>query len=163
MSHTASDSPVTFGLTRVDGVVIGSVCVAVGIALGFFLPAIANFASRFPIPFGGLFEALSSFDNPVVVIARPAIGAVLGLVVTAAIIMGSPRLTIGSDGIEIAKRDAPSLRITRESFFSAYYNTEGQLTILTKGGHQAFVGSVEGKKDRVAAAFKDRGYRWGEI
>ncbi len=41
-----------FALSRSDIVVIGLVCVSAGIALGFFLPAVAGFAARFPIPFG---------------------------------------------------------------------------------------------------------------
>lgn len=154
--------PDVFALKRSDLAVIGLVCVSAGIALGFFLPAIGAFATRFPIPFGGVIEKLSAFDEPWVVIVRPIAGAVLGVIVTIVISASTPRLSVGDESIVIDTHNGHPVTVTRTSFSTAYFD-DGKLTILTTGGHQAFKGSVGGGKDAVAAAFTSRGYRWGEI
>lgn len=139
--HTAA----TFALSRTDVVVIGLVCIGIGVALGFFLPALGSIAATFPIPFGDVIEKLSRFDQAWVVIARPIIGGALGLIAT----------------FVIAASTTP-LRISRASFSTAYF-AEGKLVVVTEGGHQAFKGTVEGKKAAIAEAFTSHGYRWGEI
>lgn len=152
----------TFKLTRSDTMILALVCVLAGIALGFFLPAIGIFASKFPIPFGNVIEKLSAFNQPWVVILRPVIGAILGLVVTFLIWVSTPSLTIADDQIIVDKHDQHPIRISRASFQTAYFD-EGKLKILTTGGHESFSGNVEGRKAKIAEAFKTRGYRWGEI
>lgn len=154
--------PATFELSIGDTIIIGLGCVAAGIALGFFLPFIGGFAARFPLPFGDLLEKLSAFDQPWVVVLRPIIGAALGVIAAIIIWLSCPRITIDENTIRIDRHDDHPLLITRASFATAYFDS-GKLTILTTGGHKAFTGSVEGKKDRVAAAFTERGYRWGVI
>ncbi|MCF2572616.1 hypothetical protein HX613_11060 [Brevibacterium sp. UCMA 11754] len=151
-----------FALSRADILVIGVVCVGIGVALGFFLPAVGAFAARFPIPFGDVIEKLSRFDQAWVVIARPIIGAVLGAIATVVISVSTTPLSVADDEIVVGRADDHPLRITRVSFSTAYFD-DGKLTILTEGGHQAYKGDVEGKKDKVAEAFISRGYRWGEI
>lgn len=64
--------------------------------------------------------------------------------------------------VVIARPDDHLLRISRASFSTAYFDGR-KLRVLTEGGHQAYKGDVEGKKDKVAEAFTSRGYRWGEI
>jgi hypothetical protein len=162
MTENSPESTETFALSRSDVLFLGLICVAIGVGLGFFLPAIGGFASRFPIPFGDVIEKLSQFNQPWVVMLRPLIGAVLGVVATAVIASSSPRLTIGDEAILVDRHDGHPLRISKGAFSTAYFDS-GKLTILTEGGHQAFKGDVEGKKDRVAEAFITRGYRWGEI
>ena len=161
-SSAARTSAEVFALSRADILVVGVVCVGVGIALGFFLPAVGAFAARFPIPFGDVIEKLSKFDQAWVVIARPIIGAVLGVITAVIISVSTTPLSVADDEIVIGRSDDHPLRITRASFSTAYFD-DGKLTILTEGGHQAYRGDVEGKKDKVAEAFTSRGYRWGEI
>lgn len=163
-SASASDgaSPELFALKRADIMVIGLVCIGIGVGLGFFLPALGSFAAKFPIPFGEVIEKLSQFDQPWLVIARPIIGAVLGAIATVVITAATTPLRISEDDILVGRTDDHPLRISRASFSTAYFDG-GKLTILTEGGHQAYKGEVEGKKDAVAEAFSSRGYRWGEI
>ncbi|WP_209369949.1 YqeB family protein [Brevibacterium renqingii] len=158
----ASAGPAVFKLTRTDVIVIGVVCVGLGIALGFLLPALGSLAAKFPIPFGDPIEKLSSFDQPWVVTIRPIVGAALGVIATAVIAGSNTPVLVDDDEIVIGRENDHPLRISRTSFSTAYF-ADGKLTILTEGGHQAFRGEVEGKKDSVAAAFTSRGYRWGEI
>ena len=152
----------TFALSRTDVVVIGLVCIGIGVALGFFLPALGSIAATFPIPFGDVIEKLSRFDQAWVVIARPIIGGALGLIATFAIAASSTPLRVDDHGITIGRDDNHPLHISRASFSTAYF-ADGKLVVVTKGGHQAFKGDVEGKKDAIAEAFTSRGYRWGEI
>lgn len=152
----------TFALGRTDIVIIGLVCIVIGVALGFFLPALGSLAARFPIPFGDPIEKLSRFDQPWIVVARPIIGAVLGIIAAVVISISTTPLRIDDEGITIGRENDHPLRISRDSFSTAYFDG-GKLTILTSGGHQAYKGDVEGKKSAVAEAFTSRGYRWGEI
>lgn len=156
--HTAA----TFALSRTDVVVIGLVCIGIGVALGFFLPALGSIAATFPIPFGDVIEKLSRFDQAWVVIARPIIGGALGLIATFVIAASTTPLRIDEHGITIGRDDDHPLRISRSSFSTAYF-AEGKLVVVTEGGHQAFKGDVEGKKAAIAEAFASHGYRWGEI
>lgn len=155
-------STTTFALSRTDVIFIGLVCVSIGVALGFFLPTIGSFAARFPIPFGDVIEKLSKFDQPWLVVFRPIIGAVLGVIATVVIAGSTTPLRIDDEGIVIGRDGEHPLHISRAAFSTAYFES-GKLTIRTEGGHQAYHGDVEGKKDKVAAAFTSRGYRWGEI
>jgi len=151
-----------FALGRGDVLIIGLVCAGIGVALGFFLPALGSLAATFPIPFGDIIEKLSRFDQPWVVAVRPIIGAALGLVATVVFSASTTPLRIGDEGITVGRPGDHPLHISRAAFSTAYF-ADGKLTILTEGGHQAYRGDVEGKKDEVAAAFTSRGYRWGEI
>lgn len=138
------------------------ICVIAGVALGFFLPALGNFAATFPIPFGEPIEKLSCFDQPLVVMLRPLIGAILGMVAATAMYASSPKLHIDEEKIIVDQRNGHPLTMSREAFGSAYFD-DGKLTIVTAGGHQAFKGNIEDKKDAIAEAFSSRGYRWGMI
>ncbi|WP_166968779.1 YqeB family protein [Brevibacterium atlanticum] len=166
--HHESDSSrkartaTTFSLRTGDVIIIGIVCIGIGVALGFFLPALGSFAARFPIPFGDPIEKLSRFDQPWVVAARPIIGAALGIIATVVISMSTTPLCVDDEVITVGRENDHPLRISRESFSTAYFDG-GKLTILTSGGHQAYKGDVEGKKDAIVEAFTSRGYRWGEI
>ncbi len=160
--HPAPEAE-TFGLSRSDAVIAAVVCASIGVALGFFLPAIGSLATQFPIPFGDAIEKLSRFDQPLVVTLRPIIGGVLGLIVAGVFVTASPRLTVGSQEVVVERRGEQALRISKDSISSAYVDSDGRLTILTRSGHPAFRGSVEGGRKRLGRAFADHGYRWGEI
>lgn len=152
----------TFAPTRTDVVIIGLVCLGIGVALGFFLPALGSIAAKFPIPFGDVIEKLSRFDQAWVVIARPIIGGALGLLAAFFIASSTTPLRIDEHRITIGRDDNHPLHISRASFSTAYF-ADGKLVVVTEGGHQAFKGDVEGKKAAIAEAFTSRGYRWGEI
>jgi hypothetical protein len=152
----------TFALGTIDVIIIGVVCVGIGVALGFLLPMLGSVAATFPIPFGDVIEKLSRFDQPWVVTARPIIGAALGIIATFFVVGSTKPLSIDDEGITIGRDDENRLRISRASFSTAYFD-DGDLVIVTKGGHQAYKGDAEGKKSQVAKAFTSRGYRWGEI
>ncbi|MFP3395773.1 hypothetical protein SB749_05475 [Brevibacterium sp. SIMBA_078] len=156
-SHAAA----RFALSRTDVVVIGLVCTGIGVALGFFLPALGSLAATFPIPFGDVIEKLSRFDQAWVVIARPILGGALGLIAAFFIAASTTPLVVDEHGITIGRDDDHPLRISRASFSTAYF-ADSKL-VVTEGGHQAFKGDVEGKKAAIAEAFTSRGYRWGEI
>lgn len=152
----------TFAPSRTDVVIIGLVCLGIGVALGFFLPALGSIAAKFPIPFGDVIEKLSRFDQAWVVIARPIIGGALGLIAAFFIASSTTPLRIDEHRITIGRDDNHPLHISRASFSTAYF-ADGKLVVVTEGGHQAFKGDVEGKKAAIAEAFTSRGYRWGEI
>ena len=115
-----SSTAATFALSRTDVVVIGLICIGIGVALGFFLPALGSLAATFPIPFGDVIEKLSRFDQAWVVIARPIIGGVLGLIAAFFIVSSTTPLAIDEHGITIGRDDDHPLHVSRASFSTAY-------------------------------------------
>ena len=63
-------------------------------------------------------------------------------------------------GAVVEKRGEQALRISKDSMSSASDDSDGTLTILTRSGHRAFRGSIEGDKERLGRAFAAYGYRW---
>src|SRR5699024_8367400 len=147
--------PAVFKLGRTDIIVIGFVCVGIGVALGFLLPTLGSLAARFPIPFGDPIEKLSRFDQPWVVAIRPLIGAVPRLTAAAVTAGSTPPVLVSAAALVIADHHDHPLRISRASSSTAYF-ADGQLTLLTEGGHQAYRRAVQRRKDAVAVAFTSR-------
>ncbi|WP_154796293.1 YqeB family protein [Occultella kanbiaonis] len=135
--------------------VIGAV---LGVGVGFLLPWLGTLAARFPIPFAGPIEFLSSFEAPVLVVLRPVIGAVVGLVVAAVVIAGSPRITVSDGEILIAKGD-DERRIERGQV-AGVYREGSTLVIDSVEGRQLYKGDVEAPRAAVRDAFVAHGYRW---
>lgn len=120
-SPVTPSGPAVFKLGRTDIIVIGFVCVGIGVALGFLLPTLGSLAARFPIPFGDPIEKLSRFDQPWVVAIRPIIGAVLGLIAAAVIAGSNTPVLVSDDEIVIGDENDHPLRISRASFSTASF------------------------------------------
>ena len=115
------------------------------------LAALGSLAATFPIPFGDVIEKLSRFDQAWVVIARPIIGGVLGLIAAFFIVSSTTPLAIDEHGITIGRDDDHPLHVSRASFSTAYF-ADGKLDDVTEGGHRAFTGDVAGKNTSTAGA-----------
>jgi hypothetical protein len=131
---------------------------ALGVGVGFLLPWLGTVAARYPIPFAGPIELLSSFEAPALVVLRPVIGAAVGLVVAAVVISGSPRITVTDAEILIAKGD-DERRIERAQV-AGVYRDGGALVIDSVEGRQLYNGDVEAPRAAVRDAFVAHGYRW---
>lgn len=161
MTFFVPGSATTIGTSRKTVVLVAALCVSSGTAVGYYLPAIARFASRVPIPLDDVFRTLETFDSPGIVYARPLIGAMVGLLAAVILIRNAPRVTIDPYAIVVDRHIARPLQIPRTSVATAYVDHRGKLTILGTDGQPAFAGDVDGKEDRVEAAFRAHGYHWG--
>ncbi|WP_163541501.1 hypothetical protein [Occultella kanbiaonis] len=141
-----------------DKWVIAALGAALGVGVGFLLPWLGTIAARYPIPFAGPIEILSSFDAPALVVLRPVIGALAGLVIAAVVIAGSPRITVSDAEILIATGD-DERRIERAQV-AGVYREGGALVIDSVEGRQLYKGDVEAPRATVRDAFVARGYPW---
>ncbi len=133
-------------------------CGVLGTGLGLILPWLLRHASTWPIPFIDYLKFLGSFDTPAMVFGRPALLALVGLVVAFLITHESPELTISAEEILIKEGD-DTRRILRDAV-SGVYRRDGKIRIESATGRVLFEGAVEGRKLVVAAAFRAHGYPW---
>ncbi|CAM3509037.1 hypothetical protein OCAE111667_13350 [Occultella aeris] len=157
-SPTGDEPATVLAMGAEDKWLVAVVGAALGVGVGFLLPWLGTVAARYPIPFAGPIEFLSSFEAPVLVVLRPVIGALVGLVVAAVVISGSPRITVSPVEILIAKGD-DERRIER-SQVAGVYREGGALVIDSVEGRQLYKGDVEAPRAAVRDAFVAHGYRW---
>ncbi|OKL54154.1 hypothetical protein BSZ39_05700 [Bowdeniella nasicola] len=67
MTHFVPGSASTFETSRKTLFLVAALCVSSGAAVGYYLPAIARFASKVSIPLDDVFRTLETFDSPGIV------------------------------------------------------------------------------------------------
>lgn len=148
----------TFTLSRGSIVFIAGAGIALGVALGFLLPFLGSLSARFPIPFGGAIEKLSSFNSPVIVLLRPIIGGVAGLILAIVVAATQPVVTVDDD--EVRVRKGSDDRVLPRRDIAGVHRAGGDYVIESHGGRVLFKGSIEGSRADIRRAFTDRGYPW---
>lgn len=131
---------------------------AAGVGLGLALPWLLQNASQWPIPYLGALEALGSIDSPLMVIGRPAVLGLVGLVFAFFITHEAARLAITDERIRITEGDDTRV-VTREQV-AGVYRRGSKVRIDSPEGRVLFDEDVEGGKAAVAAAFISHGYPW---
>ncbi|TDE98906.1 hypothetical protein EXU48_01540 [Occultella glacieicola] len=155
----SSDEPATvLAMGTQDKWLVAVIGAALGVGVGFLLPWLGTVAARYPIPFAGPIEHLSSFEAPELMVLRPVIGALVGLVVAAVVISGSPRITVSGAEIRIVKGD-DERRIERAQV-AGVYREGSALMIDSVEGRQLYKGDVEAPRVKVRDAFVAHGYPW---
>ncbi|WP_151523652.1 YqeB family protein [Serinicoccus kebangsaanensis] len=131
-----------------------------GVAAGFLLPLVAQWAAGLPwVPFQGPLELFSSFEGTWLVWGRPLIGAVLGLAFGLWVILESPVLEVRDDALEVRRYGEVQRVIPRETVGGVH--RRGSKTVIeAKEGRVLFDDEIEGDKDAVRRAFVDHGYPW---
>lgn len=142
-------------------VVIWIACGALGVGLGWVLPALLRVASSWPIPFKEYLTFLGSFDAPIMVVGRPVVLGVVGLVVAFLLTYHSARLTISDEQIVI--REGDDARVVRRAQVGGVYRHGGKVRIESPEGRVLFDDDVEGGRRAIAAAFTRHGYPWEGI
>ncbi|SJN10814.1 hypothetical protein FM113_10190 [Leucobacter sp. 7(1)] len=148
-------------MTTVDKVVVWVVCGGAGVGLGFVLPWVLQHVSTWPIPYLDVLKFLGSFEHPVMVVGRPAVLGVVGLVIACVITYQSAVLTLSDGQIQI--REGDDVRVVARELVGGVYRHGGKVRIESVEGRVLFDDDVEGGKAVVAAAFTRHGYPWESV
>ncbi|MFD8756083.1 hypothetical protein ACFV0O_34665 [Kitasatospora sp. NPDC059577] len=138
--------------------VVWAFCGAAGAGLGFAVPWLLGFAARHPIPYADTVRFLGSFDSPAMVVGRPVLLAVAGLVAGLLLTYHSATLRISDEDITITEGDDTRV-ITRDQV-GGVFRHGGKVRIESPVGRVLFDDDVEGGKAAIASAFRRHGYPW---
>ncbi|KJL31463.1 hypothetical protein [Microbacterium azadirachtae] len=158
MSATTPTDETELRMTLDTKIVIWVVCAALGVSLGLALPWLLQNIASWPIPFIDQLKFLGSFDAPIMVIGRPAILGIIGIVIAFVITYQSARLRISDTQITITEGDDSRL-ISRDQV-GGVFRHGGKVRIESPEGRVLFDDDVEGGKHRITAAFQKHGYPW---
>ncbi|TCK41300.1 hypothetical protein EDF60_1726 [Leucobacter luti] len=137
------------------------VCGGAGVALGLVLPWVLQHLSTWPIPYLDVLTFLGSFEHPVMVIGRPAVLGLVGLICAFAITSQSAELTLSAERIQIREGD-DAREIARENV-GGVYRHGSKVRIESVAGRVLFDDDVEGGREVIAAAFTRHGYPWESV
>lgn len=162
MSIQESVAPETeLRMTFGTKVIVWVFCIAAGVGLGLALPWLLQYVASWPIPFIDQLKFLGSFDAPIMVIGRPAVLGVAGLVFAFFITYQSAQLWITDKQITITEGD--DSRVIGRDQVGGVYRHGGKVRIESPEGRVLFDDDVEGGKLKIAAAFRKHGYPWESI
>ncbi|MFH8383184.1 hypothetical protein ACH4E7_19915 [Kitasatospora sp. NPDC018058] len=139
-------------------VVIWAFCGAAGAGLGFAVPWLLQFAAEHPVPYADTVKFLGSFDSPAMVIGRPAVLAVIGLVIGLFLTYHSATLRITDESITVIEGD--DIRVIARDQVGGVFRKGGKVRIESPVGRVLFDDDVEGGKAVIAEAFRRHGYPW---
>ncbi|TDP94282.1 hypothetical protein EDF62_0696 [Leucobacter luti] len=137
------------------------VCSGAGVALGYVLPWVLQHLSTWPIPYLDVLTFLGSFEHPVMVIGRPAVLGLVGLICAFVITSQSAELTLSAERIQIREGD-DAREIARENV-GGVYRHGSKVRIESVAGRVLFDDDVEGGREAIAAAFTRHGYPWESV
>ena len=128
-------------------------CRLLGAVVGWFLPAIADWATGLAGAFSGPLELIATIQGPWIVTA--VLGLLAGMVLST--------LPLKSLAVRLSDKEI-TLRIheTERTFareVSAVF-LDGKLVLLGTEGQELYREKPEAKRDAVAEAFKRHGYSW---
>lgn len=145
-------------MTPSTKVLVWAVLGGVGVGLGFALPWLLQNAAQWPIPYFNVLEIIGSIDSPLMVIGRPAVLGLVGLVFAFLITHEAAKLTITDEHIRITEGD--DSRIVEREQVAGVYRRGSKVRIESPGGRVLFDDDVEGGKSAIAEAFLRHGYPW---
>lgn len=145
-------------MTLSTKIVVWVFCAAAGIALGFVLPWLLQHAANWPIPYIEVLKVIGSFDAPAMVVGRPAVLCVVGLIIAFIITYEHPELTLSDSRIVIRKGD--DSRVIERSAVAGAYRHGGKVRIESHEGRVLFDDEVEGGRRAIAEAFVRHSYPW---
>lgn len=131
-----------------------------GAVVGAILPYAARLAADLPwMPFEGPVRLLGDSDQQWLLVGRPLLGLVAGVVFSAWVIINTPVLHLSGEGIRVERRGAVE-RVIDRSTVAAVYRRRSQTVIETREGRRLFDDEVEGDKTAIRDAFVRLGYPW---
>lgn len=147
----------TVGTKILVWVVLG----AAGGGLGVALPWLLERVAKWPIPFIEYLEFLASFESPIMVLGRPAVLALVGMVVAFFITYESAELAITDAEIHITEGE--DTRIVTRAQVGGVYRKAGKVRIESPEGRVLFHDDVEGGAVAIERAFVSHGYPWESV
>ncbi|WP_339222173.1 DUF308 domain-containing protein [Paenibacillus sp. FSL W7-1332] len=147
------------GLSWADRMLVWAVPPLLGAVVGWFLPAIADWATGLAwVPFQGPLELIASIQGPWVVIVTAVLGLLAGMVLSHLAIKESLAVRLSDKEITLRIHEAERTFMREE--VSAAFMDGKQLVLLGNEGEELYREKPEAKRETVAEAFMRHGYSW---
>ncbi len=148
LGMSASDRAWTFVILGGGGAVLLAV-----------LPWLLDLLAGFPfVPFRGVADWVSSFDQWWAPFARTGLGLVAGVVLALLTIVDEYRLEVGDEEIVVV-HDKDRRTVRRDQVLGIHRDGK-KVTIDGSGGRTLFDHKVDAPRERVREAFVGRGWPW---
>ena len=135
----------------------------IGLVLGFFLPRIADWASKLGwVPFQRPLELIASWDSWWSVVVCVVVGGIAGVVIGLLALHETLKLTITDEQVEAALKDR-TWTVPRPDVDAAFL--DGKQVVLQDAGsrellREKYDAVSKGDLRKVAEAFETHGYPW---
>ncbi|KZS47191.1 hypothetical protein AWU65_15280 [Paenibacillus glucanolyticus] len=147
------------GLSASDRILIWTAPPILGAVVGWFLPAIADWATGLAwVPFQGPLELIASIQGPWVVILTANLGLIAGMLLSRIAVKESLALQLSDQEITFSLHEAKQTFAREE--VSAVFLDGKQLVLLGAEGQELYRAKPEAKRAAVAEAFRSHGYSW---
>ncbi|MFI5736220.1 hypothetical protein ACIA49_39260 [Kribbella sp. NPDC051587] len=157
-------SKTVIGHSVTDKVVLYGGLPLAGAVLGFFLPRIADWASRQKwVPFQGPLELVARWDGWWVVVVCVAVGLLGGLLLAAMALDDTLKVTITNDSVEFLKNEK-TVTVPRAKVATGFLDGKEIVLLdattreLAREKHDQFKSDAQ----KIPRAFRAHGYPWSE-
>jgi len=152
------------GHSRTDKVVLFGGLPLAGLALGYFLPRIADWAARQKwVPFQGPLELIAGWDGWWVVVVCMVVGLLGGALLAAIALDDTLKVTITNESVEFEKNEK-TVTVPRHKVATAFLDGKEIVLLdattreLAREKHDQFTS----ESPKIAAAFRAHGYPWSD-
>ncbi|SCW63692.1 hypothetical protein SAMN04487970_102275 [Paenibacillus tianmuensis] len=159
-SRPSSQKPTVIGFPFIIRALIFVGCTILGIALGYFIPMIAQWASTLPwIPFQGPLKLISSFSGAwVTTVVTSLLGLLAGLWLAEEVIKDTLRVVVSGETIRLEK-DGGGQELSFENISMVFLDGK-QLVFLGHAGQELARDKYEWASERIVSALTAHGYAW---
>ncbi len=149
------------GLSKGEKMLIILIPPILGALLGWFLPTIAEWATKLPfIPFDQLIEWIAALDSYWVSLIAMLVGLLAGIFFTLYAFSESLKVSISDQEVQLSSKE--KVRTILRKDISAIFVEDKQLVLLGTDGVELYRGQLDSKKGLTAEAFKQHRYPWVE-
>src|SRR3954468_20515635 len=152
------------GHSRTDKAVLFGGLPLLGLALGYFLPRIADWAARHKwVPFQGPLELIAGWAGWWVVVVCLVLGPVGGALLAAIALDDTLKVTITNESVEFLKNEK-TVTVPRHKIATAFLDGKEIVLLdattreLAREKHDQF----KSESPKIAAAFRAHGYPWSD-
>ncbi|MFB6367624.1 DUF308 domain-containing protein [Paenibacillus elgii] len=159
-SRPSSQKPTVIGFPFIIRALIFVGCTILGIALGYFIPMIAQWASTLPwIPFQGPLKLISSFSGAwVTTVVTSLLGLLAGLWFAEEVIKDTLSVVVSGETIRLEK-DGAGQELSFENISMVFLDGK-QLVFLGHAGQELAREKYEWASERIVSALMAHGYAW---
>ncbi|MCP3775505.1 DUF308 domain-containing protein [Paenibacillus sp. MZ04-78.2] len=159
-SQSSSQKPIVIGFPFIIRALIFVGCTILGIALGYFIPMIAQWAATLPwIPFQGPLKLISSFSGAwVTTVVTSILGLLTGLWFAEEVIKDTLRVVVSGETIRLEK-DGIVQELSFENISMVFLDGK-QLVFLGHAGQELARDKYDWASERIVSALTAHGYAW---
>ncbi|GAA3578584.1 YqeB family protein [Kribbella ginsengisoli] len=162
---TDSSTKTVIGHSAADKLLLYGGLPLLGLVLGYFLPRIADWATKLEwVPFQGPLELISRWDGWWVVAICLALGLIGGVLLAAMALEDTLKTTVGNTEVEFLKNQRTT-RVPREKVALAFLDgkeivlQDSRSAELAREKHDELGATA---RTKIQAAFRAHGYPWSD-